>query len=278
MTQPGPDSHHASSDPQLDALARAIAEPSNLLTFCDNFTIVPGQSAYIRGALEGWVGVSVEPDHYVDACQDLENLLDEAGVRNFHLDEIVNGRKAWANHSVADRRHWVEVLCHHALHWIKRVDALLLHAQEHGTMSRLQLADPNLTGADLAQRKRTTESSFVRLLVGRLALDNPGRPLVLVTEDTIRWKTVCQDMSLPEGSVYDGRLFNLPSSEVMGLQLAELCAYIVNRAHHQKLREERGTESGPFDELIVTFWDTLVEGGRTFNLRFDIPGVSPAVP
>ena len=126
VQQPGPDSHDASSDPRLQALVRAIADHGNLLTFCDGFTIVPGQSAHIRGALEGWVGVSVEPVHYLDASQDLESLSQVAGVRHLHLDEVINGRKAWANHSTEDRMHWVEVLCHHALHWIKRVDVLML--------------------------------------------------------------------------------------------------------------------------------------------------------
>ena len=83
---------------------------------------------------------------------------------------------------------------------------------------------------------------------------------------------------MPEASPYGGRLFNLPPSEVIGLQLADLCAYAVNRTHQLKRRMERGTELGPFDTLTTTFWDTLVAGGRTHNLRYDIPGVNPTLP
>jgi hypothetical protein len=270
VPQPGTDSQ--------DALAGAIADRGNLLTFCDSFTIVPGETADSRVTLEGWVGVTVEPVHYVHASQALENLLAVAGVRTFRLDEVVYRRKAWAERSREERLRWVEVLCHHALHWIKRVDVLMLHAQEHGTMARLQLAERQFTGTGLAQHKVATETYFLRLLVGHLVLDNPGRQVVLVTADTPRWKTVCQDLSLPEVSLYGGRLFNLPPSEVIGLQLADLCAYAVSRAHHLKQRMERGTELGPFDTLTLTFWDTLVAGGRTYNLRYDIPGVSPTVP
>jgi hypothetical protein len=277
VPEPTPDPDATPPEPPLDVLTRAVADHGNLLTFCDGFTIVPGQSAYVRRPLEGWVGVSIEPAHYVDATEDLRSLLGSAGIPKFRLDDVVNGRKEWARRSADDRLHWVEVFCQHALHWIKRVDVLMLDVQEQGTMERLKLAEPDFSDPGLGRRTTSTESSFVRLLVGRLVLDNPGRLLVLVTEDTNRWKIVSQRMSLPPESVLTGQPLNLPMSEVIGLQLADLCAYVVNRAHRQKLQAERSTEPGPFDALIVGFWDTLETGCRTFNLRLDIPGVSPSV-
>jgi hypothetical protein len=261
----------------LDALKRAVADHGNLLTFCDGFTIVPGQSAYVRRPLEGWVGVSLEPALYLDAADDLRSLLAAAGIAKFRLDDAVSGRKDWAKRAVDDRLHWIEVFCQHALHWIKRVDVLMLDVQEQGTMERLKLAEPDFTDPGLGRRTTSTESSFIRLLVGRLALDNPGRRLLVVTEDTNRWKIVSQRMSLPAETVLGGQPLNLPAADVIGLQLADLCAYVVNRAHRHKLQAERNAEPGPFDALIIGFWDTLETGCRTFNLRLDIPGVSPSV-
>jgi hypothetical protein len=260
------------------ALVRATDDPRHVIAFCDDLTIDPGDSTDVTDPVECWVAAVVKPEKYVLAKPMLRDLAQVAKVREFHLQQIANARKKtpWEGRSTEDRQRWVAILCSHAIRWVDRVYVLGLHLKDHQLLSQMEFSQPPPKWADLTKPKHATEFYFLNLLKLRLRRDYPDRIPVLVMDETNRWKSMSRDIFAPGSGAFMDSVFHWPSDVMRGLQLADLCAYAVNRTHRHRVRLEHGHPPGLFDPPLVGFIEELHAADRYIDLRQGIPGVRPA--
>jgi len=182
-------------------------------------------------------------------------------VDEFHATELVNPKSGtvWHGVSISDRLTLLKtayrMLIDHAakvlhLHIGKdQYDDAVQQARDAGCLKERRWQNPRM-GLDYVFSKSIGEHVEV----------DDGQ-LVIVHDDDGKNKPRFQPYSGLPSMVWRSGIAYLPSSDLPGLQLADLAAYSLNRVYHAKHRRNQGNIS-PFDEMVEVYAPQLP--GLTF--------------
>jgi hypothetical protein len=202
-----------------------LAEPGRTLVFCDDTDIAPQPVPWLQPDLRILVAVEMSSEAYAAAVVALEARLASLGMPEFHAAEIANpnGKSPWKAISAEDRAS--------ALHFLAGIltgSGARVH-QAHVPKAQFdQLkAQAQLVGKVGVGFKMGLKRVFLRCLLDHLATAG-GEAIAVLDQDKPLAQPVVEHW--PEAAfLVGGGPVAARSTDVPGLQLADMAAWSINR-------------------------------------------------
>lgn len=224
-----------------------LVVPGRRLIFCDDTDLEGRPVAMLEPDLRILVAVELDSGAYASAALQMAAYLDNLGMPEFHATEIANpGSKSPWKAIDTDRR--IE-----ALEWL---GDLLAGLEASVSFARIPKAQFNELKAQAQQLgsvgvgfKQGLRRVFLRCLFEECEQYAAPTLIVLDQEGPVAEPTV--EHWLAGTFLVGGGPIVARSSDVAGLQLADLAAWSVGRyvRHRERFR---GTKATPFDQIALT--------------------------
>jgi hypothetical protein len=242
-----------------------MGDPSNLLVFADDTGF---QAEPRRGlpALQAWVGVVVDPVQYLDLKLQVGGQLLRHGVPELHAADIRSPKTTspWDGRPIDERHAVLASISGMAPRWVERFYSLALFDHQHAWIRRT-ISEVNIPNwARFTSHKGAAEFMFFSLLRQRLAVDYPGRTVVIVADDSYA-RSSLRSIFRKGSGVFGEGVHYMSSKAVRGLQVADLVAYALGRVERLA---QTGEKQGPFDPVLTKLASDLRPRGH--DLRRDL--------
>lgn len=243
-----------SSNLNLDDLIANLEVPGRTLAFCDETNLTEQATADLVANLRLHVGVVMAAKIYAPAAADLAAFLETHGLPEFHAAEVVNGKKntPWQAVSYETRLDAFERMTDTLSVAGSRIPYLYLSEQQHDEMVTQS------GGLIVSDYKQSLKTVFLTSMAEYL--DAEPSPILLIDRDKNTPGPVLHQMSHP-GALLGGGAISVESHKVIGLQIADMAAYVVRRYLFKKTALHAGNGS-PFDEIAT-------KAVASFHERFD---------
>jgi hypothetical protein len=242
-------------------LLHDLAAPGRLIVFVDDSATGGKPLPRLAADFEVLCGVPIRGESYQEIREALAAELSAVGapVEEFHATEIVNPptRSAWHRVSVPKRvevlRRLVDVVEANA----SRIFFCYVSGQQYRTEMVPVLA---AAGVKIRHHKKTLYTVFREALIPYLQAESADTAIVADSESPLFGTVKIEKLDAP-ARIYRGGVIHVDSKDEAGVQLADLVAYLYNRAYHLDQRR-RDDKHGPFDEVtldsIARLWPRFV--------------------
>lgn len=243
-----------SSNLDLDDLIANLEMPGRTLAFCDETNLTEQATADLVANLRLHVGVVMAAEIYAPAAADLAAFLETHGLPEFHAAEVVNGKKntPWQAVSYETRLDAFERMTDTLSVAGSRIPYLYLSERQHDEMVTQS------GGLIVSDYKQSLKTVFLTSMAEYL--DAEPTPILLIDRDKNTPGPVLHQMSHPR-ALLGGGAISVESHKVIGLQIADMAAYVVRRYLFKKTALHAGNGS-PFDEIAT-------KAVASFHERFD---------
>lgn len=242
----------------LQAILNDLSAPGRTLAFCDETNLtekVPTPTLVANLRLHTGIVMSSEVYSPVEAR--LRTFLDSYGLSEFHATEVVNPTdgSTWRTVPFGVRLEAFELMTEALDPTGSRLPYLYLSQQDH---DGLVAQTDGLLTADL---KRTLKTVFLSSIAEYLSVPSP---ILVIDRDKNTPGPVLYPVHNPRNLITGGAI-SVESHKVIGLQIADMAAYVVRRYLLKRSALYEGN-AGPFDEIAAQAVGSLV--GR-FDLLLD---------
>lgn len=240
--------------PDLDNILANLAVPGRVLAFCDETNLTEQATATLVADLRLHVGFVVPAENYQAIVEPLIDLLEAHGLPEFHASEVVNPKvnSPWYEVPYASRLEafgrMVEVLEMPDA----RIPYLYLSRQDHKAM----VAQSG--GQIVGDYKLSLKTVFLSCMAEYLS--TYPKPVLIIDREKNTPGPTQHVMSHP-GNLLGGGAISVESHKVIGLQIADMAAYVVRR-YLLKQGVLHADGGNPFDKLAA-------RAVASFNDRFD---------
>ncbi|GGN61494.1 hypothetical protein GCM10011349_44170 [Novosphingobium indicum] len=223
-------------DPASDmSLADQFAVAGRTLVFCDDTDIAGQPVAKLRPDLRILVAVQMASENYAALDGAMTAALDQYGVAEFHATDIATGNRAWKGRSEEERVAALAFVAEQMSIHAGRIGAVWLPKGQYPKIRK----DAEKIGKVGVGFKHGLRRVLVRSVVERLAAGTRPAMLWLDQDSPIAGPKV---EHWPEATfLVGGGPIIAPSQMVLGLQLADLAIWSVQRFQVMRAGFDDGT-------------------------------------
>lgn len=238
-------------------ILNGLCEPDRILVFVDDGG-TPGKPIdTLLGDYAVICGICMESEKYPLVKSNLQGLLSELRVDEFHATQIVHpsSESSWRRIRPKKRR---RVLSQLTTEIEESVDVILWCYAAGEQMTPLLRAN----GIEMELKAALQKVFFDSLISDWHSTIKPrlkGKEIALVFDSLNplgQDKIALQGIRDPEG-FYEGSLIHVDSRVEIGIQLADFVAYAINRIHHASHRKKEGNLN-KFDEIFLDIGERIL--------------------
>jgi hypothetical protein len=227
-----------------------LAAPGRLLIFVDDSGTSGKPLPDLATDFELLCGVAIPSERYprlrANLAADLAAVSPQ--VEEFHATEIVNpgARSVWSRVPINTR---VRVL-NRLVDMIEDSAQRIFYCYVSGEQCRGEMMSKiEARGIGALDHKKALHKVFFNAVLQHVQTERINTAIVVDSSTPLPNALKIQAVVDPQGIYEDGIIY-VDSRVEVGLQLADLAAYLVNRIHHTRQRLIDG-KRGPFDELVI---------------------------
>jgi hypothetical protein len=241
--------------PSLTDLFAAMEEPGHLLVFVDDGGTPSRPIPTLVRDFAVYAAVLIPSDAYSSLIDHAELTLRQVVPQapEFHATEVVNPKRdsPFFGRPVADRVQLIERWGDLVVRYAQRVPYGYIGVDQH---RQLQEEHPALDVP--SDHHAALRLAFYSAMFKMVRQWHPLGSLIVV-EDECNTRRLCSEVViLPRVGALNDSIHYLPSHLTVGLQLADLVAYAVNRQFHSRWRQRQG-KHGIFDSALAQLLDRL---------------------
>lgn len=242
----------------MEELQTALHSPGNLCVFIDDSGMPGPSTTKLAADFKIYLAVTLSSKSYPDIERKLKKIISKAkkitrkNIQELHAKEIVNptGESLWKNVPIRVRlkilKKWYKIIFRH----VKNIFTMWIGSEQYRVLMA-KVPKERLWPSHIKWRchEDGLETIFHKALVEGIRMTDK-KPIVIV-EDSTKKRDFDRDIKFkPEIMVYKNCVHYLPSHSILGLQLADLCAYHRNRMFIIFNRISK--KQNPFDRLMLT--------------------------
>jgi hypothetical protein len=242
-------------DPSLTALFAAMEEPGHLLVFVDDGGTPSRPIPTLVRDFAVYAAVLIPSDSYSLLVDQAELALRQVAplAPEFHATEVVNPKRGspFFGRPVADRVQLIQRWGDLVVRYSRRVPYGYIGADQH---RKLQEERPAL---DVPRDHHAAlRLAFYSAMFKWVRQWSPEGSLIVVEDERNRRTQCSEAVILPTVGALNDSVHYLPSHLAVGIQLADLVAYAINRQFHSRWRKSQGKPM-TFDAAITQLLDRL---------------------
>jgi hypothetical protein len=258
-------------DSALHSIVKGLCAPGRIIAFCDETDLTLTPTSTLVGELHLYGGVILRSETYSLLSQNLTGYLADIGQVEFHANEIVNpnSKSRWKALDYGAR---VEAL-RHVCSVIADSNAIFVYARICKAQYT-ELLEATGGAAEGINYKAAVKQVFLRSVAEYLVGTTPAVVVIDRDKNTPGPSPVKFQGS---ASLIGGAAISVNSEEVIGLQIADIVAYVIGRFLR---RRDRIAPADPehyeaFDRVVMEFLGHM--HGRLHEVLKPLPTLGQVV-
>jgi hypothetical protein len=262
-------------------LREEISRPNRLLIFVDD-SGTPGQlNQYLAKDFVIYSAIFMNSDNYHKFSECALNTFKECEltIHEFHTTDMVQGIKDWENIPITKRlsiiKKWGEFL----ERYVEIIPHLNIGSEQYNEM----MDQAKSQNVNIEKKQKNGLYKAFKIFLYKKLVHYYNNQEIIIIQDEINQKQSCYYVIKNPSNlkIFKNAIFYQNSRGFLGLQLADLAAYIINRMHiiSSRIPENNGiktviseenlkrfSEENPFDKIIFEIYKTIHDKNKIILL------------